>query len=89
MICREIEQLAGLDSPDRTPQSICACVAQIFQVRETEVALLELSGRMLNFHILPSMPEEKVTGKVTNVPLLAFPVSATWVDRRRLDIPEI
>jgi hypothetical protein len=35
------------------------------------------------------MPEEKVTGKVTNVPLLAFPVSATWVDRRRLDIPEI
>jgi hypothetical protein len=43
----EIERLAGLDSVDRTPESICACVAKIFQVRETEVALLELSGRLL------------------------------------------
>jgi hypothetical protein len=46
---REIEELAGLGSSESTPESICACVAKIFQVRETEVALLELSGRMLHF----------------------------------------
>jgi len=46
---REIEELAGLDSPDSTPESICACVAKIFHVRETEVGLLELGGRLLNF----------------------------------------
>ncbi len=45
----KIEQLPGLNSPDRTPESICACVARVFQVRETEVALLEASGSMLNF----------------------------------------
>lgn len=45
----EIEQLAGLDSPDGSPESICACVAKLFRVRETEVALLELVGSLLNF----------------------------------------
>jgi hypothetical protein len=45
----EIEQLAGLDSAGSTPDSICAGVAKIFRVRETEVALLELSGGLLNF----------------------------------------
>lgn len=45
----EIEQLKGLDSLDSTPESICACVAKIFRVRETEVALLELGGTLLNF----------------------------------------
>src|ERR1035438_9542468 len=46
---REIEQFAGLDLPESTPESICAAVANIFHVRETEVGLLELSGRLLNF----------------------------------------
>jgi hypothetical protein len=45
----ETEQLAGLDEGNSTPESICAWVAGIFQVRDTEVALLELSGRLLNF----------------------------------------
>jgi len=45
----EIEQLEGLDSADSAPESICACVAKIFRVRETEVALLELVGSLLNF----------------------------------------
>ena len=45
----EIEQLAGLDSRDSTPESICACVAKIFHVKETEVALLELRGSLLSF----------------------------------------
>ncbi|MGA7766870.1 MAG: hypothetical protein WCA27_11680, partial [Candidatus Sulfotelmatobacter sp.] len=48
MMC-EIEQLAGLDSRDSTPESICACVAKIFHVKETEVALLELRGSLLSF----------------------------------------
>ena len=46
---REMEQLADMAAEDRTPATICACVAKIFRVRETEVALLELSGSMLNF----------------------------------------
>jgi hypothetical protein len=45
----QIEQLASLDSWGSTPESICACVAKIFQVKVTEVALLELGGSMLNF----------------------------------------
>ncbi len=45
----EIEQLANLDSCDNTPESICVCVAKIFRVEETEVALLELAGSLLNF----------------------------------------
>jgi hypothetical protein len=43
------DQLAGLDAADSSPDSICACVAKIFKVRETEVALLELGGTLLNF----------------------------------------
>jgi hypothetical protein len=45
----KIKQLAHLDSPDSTAESICAGVAKIFRVTETEVALLELSGSLLNF----------------------------------------
>ena len=46
---REIGELAGLGSSESTPESICACVAKIFHVGKPEVALLELSGRMLHF----------------------------------------
>jgi hypothetical protein len=45
----ELEQLAGMDSEGADPESICACVAKIFRVRETEVALLELGGSLLHF----------------------------------------
>ncbi|MGA9507762.1 MAG: GAF domain-containing protein [Candidatus Sulfotelmatobacter sp.] len=45
----ETEQLAHLDSCDNTPESICISVAKLFRVEETEVALLELSGSLLNF----------------------------------------
>jgi hypothetical protein len=43
------EQLTRLDLHENTPESICAGVAKLFRVSETEVALLELSGSMLNF----------------------------------------
>jgi hypothetical protein len=46
---REIDQFVGLDSQGSTPESICVCVAKIFRVRETEVALLEISGSLLKF----------------------------------------
>jgi hypothetical protein len=46
---REIGNFGELGWPEGTPESICAQVAQVFRVRETEVALLELHGRMLNF----------------------------------------
>jgi hypothetical protein len=45
----ELEQLADWATEGGTPESICASVAKIFRVSHTEVALLELSGTMLNF----------------------------------------
>jgi|GEM_PF-5929372 len=36
---REIEKLADVDSPDSAPESICACVAKIFHVRERAGAI--------------------------------------------------
>ena len=44
-----IDQFAALASSDGSPDSICACVAKIFRVTETEVALLGLSGSLLTF----------------------------------------
>ena len=66
----EIEQLARLDSRDSTPESICACVAKIFHVKETEVALLELGGSLLNF-LYPA--ELKTAG---TIPLSSSAVAA-------------
>src|ERR1035441_1285239 len=57
----EIEYLADLDARDSTPESICACVAKIFYAKETEVALLELRGSLLNF-LYP--PELKTAGAI-------------------------
>ncbi|MFZ3278698.1 MAG: GAF domain-containing protein [Candidatus Sulfotelmatobacter sp.] len=45
----EIDQHAGWEMEDRTPEAICAGVAKTFRVREMEVALLELAGGLLNF----------------------------------------
>jgi hypothetical protein len=45
----QLDQLARLDVGDHSPDAICAGVARLFRVSETEVALLELSGSMLNF----------------------------------------
>ncbi len=46
---RELEQLQGLAAEGNNPESICVRVAKLFDVGETEVALLELSGSLLNF----------------------------------------
>ena len=67
---RETGHFGELDWREGTPESICAQVAQIFRVCETEVALLELHGRMLNF-LYPA--ELKTAGAI---PLASSSVAA-------------
>lgn len=76
----EIEQFTGLDALDSTPESICACVAKIFQVRETEVALLELGGSLLNF-LYP--PELKTAGAI---PLSSSAVAARTARTKQAEL---
>jgi hypothetical protein len=76
----EIEQLGGLESADNTPESIGTCVARIFQVRETEVALLELGGSMLNF-LYPT--ELKTAGAI---PLSSSSVAARTARTKQAEI---
>ena len=76
----EMEQLAGLDSSKSTPESICACVAKIFEVRATEVALLELSGSLLNF-LYPA--ELKTAGAI---PLSSSAVAARTAQTKRAEL---
>ncbi len=45
----DVEQGGYADLLAGTLASICACVAKMFEVRQTEVALLELKGTLLNF----------------------------------------
>jgi len=77
---REIEQLAGVDAADSTPESICAAVAKIFHVRETEVALLELGGSLLNF-LYPA--ELKTAGAI---PLSSSAVAARTARTKQAEL---
>ena len=77
---REIEHLADLDSLASTPGAICACVAQIFEVRQTEVALLELRGMLLNF-LYPT--ELKTAGAI---PLSSSAVAARTAQTKRAEL---
>jgi hypothetical protein len=76
----EIEQLEGLDSLGRDPESISACVAKIFHVTRTEVALMELTGSMLSF----LYPEElKAAGAI---PLSSSAVAARTARTKQAEI---
>jgi len=76
----ELEQL-GLDSSAiSTPESICAYTAKIFQVSKTEVALLELSGRLLNF-LYPT--ELKTAGAI---PISSSAVAAVTAQTKRAEV---
>ena len=77
---QEIEQLAGLEPGNTTPESICASVAKIFQVKETEVALLELGGSLLNF-LHPA--ELKTAGAI---PLSSSAVAARTARSRQAEL---
>lgn len=76
----EMDQVAQLDSADSTPESVCLAVAKIFHVGETEVALLELNGSLLNF-IYPA--ELKTAGAI---PLSSSAVAARTARTRLGDI---
>jgi hypothetical protein len=76
----EIEQLAALEAPNSTPESICGCVAGIFHVRETEVALLEVGGSLLNF-LYPV--ELKTAGAI---PLSSSAVAARTARTKRAEL---
>src|SRR5271168_3073017 len=75
----EMEQLAALDLKSG-PESICACVAKIFDVRETEVALLELSGSLLNFLYPAAL---KTAGAI---PLSSSAVAARTAQTKRAEL---
>lgn len=67
---QEVERLSCLFE-DWAPDSICARVADMFQVKSTEVALLELRGKLLHF-LFPA--ELRTAG--------AIPVSSSAVAAR-------
>jgi hypothetical protein len=75
-----VEQLAGMESMDGTPESICACIGKIFRVRETEVALLKLAGSLLNF-VYPA--ELKTAGAI---PLSSSAVAACTARSKRAEL---
>ncbi len=76
----EIEPLAGLEASESTPESICAYVAKMFQVGETEVALLELSGNLLTF-LYPA--ELKTAGAI---PLSSSAVAARTAQTKQAEL---
>jgi hypothetical protein len=74
------DQFAGLESSDGSPDSICACVAKIFRVTDTEVALLGLSGSLLNF-LYPS--ELRTAGAI---PLSSSAVAARTARTKQAEL---
>jgi GAF domain-containing protein len=76
----KLDQLAQLDAADCTPESIGVAVAKLFHVGETEVALLELGGSLLNF-IYPA--ELKTAGAI---PLSSSAVAARTARTRQAEI---
>jgi hypothetical protein len=76
----EIEHLADVDSLASTPGAICACVAKMFEVKQSEVALLELRGTLLNF-LYPA--ELKTAGAI---PLSSSAVAARTAQTKRAEL---
>jgi len=75
----ELEPLSALE-PDATPEVVCATVAQIFGVKKTEVALLEIAGTHLKF-VYPA--ELKSTGVI---PVSSSAVAARTARTRRSEL---
>ncbi len=76
----ETEQLPGIAVPGETPETVCASVAKKFGVRQTEIALLEVSGNVLRF-LFPA--ELK---KVGAIPLSSASVAARTARTGRADL---
>lgn len=77
---QEIEQISSLDPQESSPEAICAQIAKIFRVKETEVALLELRGSLLNF-LYP--PELSTAGAI---PLSSSAVAARTAQGKKAEI---
>jgi GAF domain-containing protein len=75
----ELEQLR-CQSEEWTPESICVKVAEIFQVKESEVALLELRGRLLHF----LYPAELTTAGA--IPVSSSAVAARTVSTKKAEL---
>jgi len=80
--CNHMLELEQLSCPPEewTPQSICARAAEIFHVKETEVALLELRGKLLHF----LFPEELRTAGA--IPLSSSAVAARTAQTKKAEI---
>ena len=76
----EIEQLVGFDPETSTAESLCASVAKIFNVKSTEIALLELDGNLLKF-IYPA--ELRKAGAI---PLSSSAVAARTARTKRSEL---
>jgi len=75
----QVDQVTFL-SEDSGPQSLCAKIAEIFQVKETEVALLELRGKLLHF----LFPEELKTAGA--IPVSSSAVAARTAQTKKAEI---
>jgi hypothetical protein len=76
----ETEQLVSIEPQDSSPEAICASVADVFKVRKTEVALLEVSGSVLKF----LYPAELT--RVGAIPLSSSAVAARTARTRKSDL---
>jgi hypothetical protein len=76
----EAEQFGDLNFEDSAPDSICASVAKLFQVKKTEVALLEMERNLLRF-LYPA--ELKTAGAI---PLSSSAVAARTARTKRADL---
>jgi hypothetical protein len=73
----EIEQLLR---QERSPESVCEVIANIFQVKHSEVALLELRGQLLSF-VFP--PELRAAGAI---PVSSSAVAARTVQENKAEL---
>jgi GAF domain-containing protein len=75
----DFDQLRCLPQ-DWNPQTLCANIAEIFRVKDTEVALLELRGKLLHF----LFPEELTTAGA--IPLSSSAVAARTAQTKKAEI---
>lgn len=75
----DADQLASLPH-DCDAQRLCVRIAEIFQVKETEVALLELRGKLLHF----LYPEELKTAGA--IPVSSSAVAARTAQAKKAEI---
>ena len=76
----QMEELAGLSFPDSDPEEICSGIAKVFQVRKTEVGLLQAAGSLLKF----LYPDELRT--VGAIPLSSSAVAARTARTKRAEL---